>query len=221
MKKLVLLALVIIMFVGCRTTNHNDFFLGMDYSARKDVSSNSVGLGFQGRPMFSEKIGLAYQVGLGFPVMLDYKANGLSIQRSDLPGAVGLTGFVGPSFKVADFNDKIAFFLTPGLNFGMNVFTHDTEVDMGYKTETLTQSLRATTLGVGIDFSSDFYLGKSFMMRLGVTMGLDFFANDTIKFGSIDESYNNGIAQFRVYPKLGIGWRKTREKSSRSTQKSS
>lgn len=211
MRKLVLLSLVMAVFIGCKTTTHNDFFIGMDYSTRNAASVNSVGLGFQGRPMFSDKVGLAYQVGFLIPTMFDYQANGFMFDKSNMENGFGISGFVAPSFELLNHKDKIGLFISPGINFNTLVLTHHTEIGSGYSSKILTDTLGMSTMGIGVDVSSDFYLGKYFMMRFGVTMGLDFFTTDTVDVGNINQSYNNGIAQFRIYPKLGIGWRKTKE----------
>lgn len=211
MKRFSYILVVCILFIGCKTTTHNDFYAGVDYSKRSDAAITSFGLGFQGRPMFSERIGLAYQVGFLFPMVVDYQVNGLSVQRNDLSGAFGMNGFIAPSFKVLDINERISLFVSPGLNTGVTLLTKHEEVGTSYSKDTITHEIGMATLGVGVDVSTDFYLGKYFFMRLGVLLGLDFLSSDTIKFGGISDNSNNAVAQFRAYPKLGIGWRKTKE----------
>lgn len=211
MKRFSYILVVCILFIGCKTTTHNDFYTGIDYSKRSDAAITNFGLGFQGRPMFSERIGLVYQVGFLFPMAVDYQTNGLQLQRNDFSSGFGINGFIAPSFKVFDINDKISLFVSPGLNTGVTLLTKQEELRNSYIKDTITHQIGMSTLGIGVDVSTDFYLGKYFFMRLGVLLGLDFLSSDTIEFEGITDNTNKGVAQFRVYPKFGIGWRKTKE----------
>lgn len=213
MKRFRYILVVCILFIGCKTTTHNDFYAGVDYSKRSDVAITSFGLGFQGRPMFSEHIGLAYQVGFLIPMAVDYQAYGLSVRRNDLSSGIGIHGFIAPSFKVLDINERISLFVSPGLNIGQISLTKHGEVKTSYYTHTGTHEIVMNTLGIGVDISTDFYLGKYFFMRLGVMFGLDLLSSDSVYFADVSDSPTIGVAQFRAYPKLGIGWRKIKKQN--------
>lgn len=213
MRRLSLILAAYALLAGCKTTTYNDFYVGVDYSKRSDVSITSFGLGFQGRPMFSERIGLVYQVGFLLPMAVDYRAYGLSVRRDNLSSGVGIHGFIAPSFKVLDINEKISLFVSPGLNTGQIFLTKNGEVETFDHIRRETHEIDMNTLGIGVDISTDFYLGKYFFMRFGVLLGLDLLSSDSVYFGDLLDSSTHGVTQFRAYPKLGIGWRRTKEQN--------
>lgn len=201
---MLVLLLAVVSLAGCRSVGMYDFGAGGNISKNESVDTAGAVFGFHGRNMFNSVIGIDYTADITSAFAIDAKggAGGEQVALVGARNGLGMGTSVGPAFRLFGAGDWFALMASPVFRMSFLGFNEEKEK---------MPQLNMLGAGVGLNLSSDFYLGSSFYMRVGFDLGvewskLEYLDNEFMIHDSVYKDAGIG-ARFVMYPRIGIGWR--------------
>lgn len=204
MRRMFVLLLAVVSLAGCRSVGMYDFGAGGSISKNESVDTAGAVFGFHGRNMFNGVVGIDYTFDITSDFAIDAKggAGGEQVALVGARNGLGMGTSIGPAFRLFGAGDWFALLASPVFRMSF--------LGLGEAEEEMPQ-LNMFGAGIGLNLSSDFYLGSNFYMRVGFDLGvewskLEYLDNEFMIHDSVYEDAGIG-ARFVMYPRIGIGWR--------------
>ena len=215
MRRMLVLLLAVVSLAGCKSVGMYDFGAGGSISRNESVDTAGAVFGFHGRNMFNSVVGIDYTADVVFDMNISAKggAGGEQVALVGARNGLGMGASVGPAFRLFGAGDWFALMASPVFRMSF--------LGLNEEKEKMPQ-LNMLGAGVGLNLSSDFYLGSNFYMRVGFDLGvewskLQYVDNEFMIHNSVYKDAGIG-ARFVMYPRIGFGWRTG---DSKGTSKSS